>query len=80
VSLKPIRDVEDLPLSQLNRSDFLDFRSWWLERIAEEEMTPGSANKDLIHSGEVLLTLTELKGFEFDPPLQKLGSRLFVAS
>ncbi len=64
--------VGDLPLSQLKRSDFLDFRGWWLERIAEEDLTPNSANKDLIHLGDVLRTVSELKGLEFDLPLQKL--------
>ena len=64
--------VGDLPLAQLKRSDFLDFRSWWLDRIAEQELTPNSANKDLIHLADVLRTVSALKGFEFDLPLQKL--------
>jgi len=64
--------VGDLPLVQMKRADFLDFRSWWLERIAEEDLTPNSANKDLIHLADVLKTVNELKGFDFDLPLHKL--------
>jgi integrase len=64
--------VGDLPLAELKRSDFLNFRNWWLERIAQEDLTPNSANKDLVHLGDVLRTVSELKGLEFDLPLQKL--------
>jgi len=64
--------VGDLAIAQLKRADFLDFRSWWLERIAEENLTPNSANKDLIHLSDVLKTVNELKGFDFDLPLHKL--------
>ena len=64
--------VGDLPLAQLKRSDFLDFRAWWLERIAEEDLTPNSANKDLIHLADVLTTVNELKGFGFELPMHKL--------
>ena len=64
--------VGDVPLDQLKRSDFLDFRSWWLERIAEEDLTPNSANKDLIHLADVLRTVNEMMGLELDLRLQKL--------
>jgi integrase len=67
--------VGDVPLAQLKRADFLDFRSWWLERIAEENLTPNSANKDLIHLSDVLKTVNELNGFELDLPLHKLTLR-----
>lgn len=64
--------VGNLALAKLKRTDFLDFRSWWLERITEEGLTPNSANKDLIHLTDVLKTVNELKGYGFDLPLQKL--------
>jgi len=64
--------VGNLALAKLKRTDFLDFRSWWLERITEEGLTPNSANKDLIHLADVLKTVNELKGYGFDLPLQKL--------
>ncbi len=64
--------VGDRPVAGLTRADFLDFRSWWLERIAEENLTPNSANKDLIHLADVLKSVNDLKGLELDLPLQKL--------
>jgi integrase len=67
-----IEVVGDIPLVQLKRGDVLDFRSWWLERIAEENLTPNSANKDLIHLADVLKTVNELNGFDLDLPLHKL--------
>lgn len=67
-----IEVVGDIPLAQLKRADVLDFRSWWLERIAEENLTPNSANKDLIHLADVLKTVNELNGFDLDLPLHKL--------
>ena len=64
--------VGDRPVAALTRADFLDFRSWWLERIAEENLTPNSANKDLIHLSNVLRTVDELKGLGLDLPMHKL--------
>lgn len=64
--------VGDKPVAQLERSDFLDFRAWWLQRLSEENLTPNSANKDIIHLADVLRTVDELKGFNLDLPLHKL--------
>jgi integrase len=64
--------VGDRPIAELKRADFLDFRSWWLERIAEENLTPNSANKDLVHLSDVLRSVNELKGLDLDLPLHKL--------
>ena len=35
--------VGDKALDRLTRDDMLDFRAWWAERIAEEDLTPDSA-------------------------------------
>ena len=64
--------VGDRSIAALTRADFLEFRSWWLERIAEENLTPNSANKDLVHLSDVLRTVDELKGLGLDLPLHKL--------
>jgi integrase len=64
--------VGDLPLADLKRVHFLEYRTWWMERMAEESLTPNSANKDLIHLADVLKTVNELKGFGYELPLQKL--------
>ena len=64
--------VGDRSIAALTRADFLEFRSWWLERIAEENLTPNSANKDLVHLSDVLRTVDELKGLGLDLPFHKL--------
>jgi integrase len=51
----------------------LDFRQWWIERIAAEELTANSANKDLIHIGEVLKTVNTMKRLRLDLPLSGLS-------
>ncbi|CAM3199670.1 hypothetical protein SAMN04488021_1242 [Paracoccus aminovorans] len=39
--------VGDKALSDVTGDDMLDFRSWWMERLEVEDMTPNSANKVL---------------------------------
>ena len=68
-----IEVVGDRPVAELTRADFLQFRSWWLERITEHDLTPNSANKDLVHLSDVLRTVNDLKGLELDLPLHKLA-------
>lgn len=64
--------IGDIPIDQVTRSDLLDFRNWWLERIENEGLTPNSANKDLGHISNVLRTVDELNGFEFGFSFQGL--------
>jgi len=49
--LKAIRNLVDLigdkALADITRSDALDFREWWVDRVTEEDYDPGSANKDI---------------------------------
>ena len=67
-----IEVVGDIPMSQVTRNAMLDFRSWWMERIGEENLAPTSANKDIIHLSDVLKTVNELKGLGLDLPLYGL--------
>ena len=53
----------------------LDFRQYWLERIETGEVTANSANKDLIHLGEVLKTVNRMKRLGLDLPLGELSFR-----
>src|SRR6056297_3248582 len=48
--------VGDRPVPEIAGDDMLTFRDWWIDRIAEENMTPDSANKDLIHLGAMRLS------------------------
>ena len=49
--------VGDRPVPEIAGDDMLTFRDWWIDRIAEENMTPDSANKDLIHLGAMRLSV-----------------------
>ena len=68
-----IKVVGDVPMSQITRNVMLNFRTWWMERIVEENLTPNSANKDFIHLSNVLKTANYLKGLGFDLLLHGLA-------
>jgi integrase len=65
--------VGDKVLSEITGDDMLDFRAWWLDRIENEGLTPGSANKDLIHLGDVLKTVNRMKRLNLVLPLSDLS-------
>lgn len=68
-----IRVIGDRPLDGITRDDMLDFRQWWLDRIESEGLTANSANKDLIHLGDVLKTVNTMKRLGLDLPLSELS-------
>lgn len=43
--------VGDVNLEDLGPDDFLDFRSWWWDKITAQGLTPNSANEDFTHIG-----------------------------
>ncbi|MBA4226432.1 MAG: hypothetical protein C0456_07340 [Hyphomonas sp.] len=55
-------------IREVTRDDLLDFRQHWLERIESGEVTPSSANKDLIHLGNILKTVNTMKRLGIDLP------------
>ncbi|MBB1493023.1 tyrosine-type recombinase/integrase [Paracoccus sp. MC1854] len=65
--------VGDKAVSEISTEDMLDFRSWWLDRIEAGNVGPGSANKDLIHLGEVLKTVNRMKRLGLALPLDGLS-------
>jgi len=65
--------VGDRPLPEITGDDMLNFRDWWIERIADEDLTPNSANKDLIHLGKVLKTVNRMKRLGLFLPLSDLS-------
>jgi integrase len=67
--------VGDKPIAEINRDDMLDFRQWWSERLETEDLSAGSANKDLTHFGKVLRRVNELKRLSLDLPLEGLAFR-----
>ncbi len=67
--------VGNKPIEAITRDDMLDFREHWLERIEAGEVTPNSANKDLIHLGDVLKTVNTMKRLGLTLPLGELSFR-----
>ena len=65
--------VGDKALAEISGDDMLDFRQWWIERIDEEDLTANSANKDLIHLGDILKTVNRMKRLGLVLPLSDLS-------
>lgn len=65
--------IGDKAISDISGDDMLDFRAWWLERLEIEGLTPNSANKDLIHFGDVLKTVNKMKRLNLVLPLTDLS-------
>lgn len=65
--------IGDKAISDILGDDMLDFRAWWLERLETEGLTPNSANKDLIHLGDVLKTVNKMKRLNLVLPLTDLS-------
>lgn len=65
--------IGDKAIDNITRDDMLDFRQVWLERIEAGEVTANSANKDLIHLGQVLKTVNSMKRLGLDLPLGELS-------
>ena len=53
--------IGDKAMDEITGDDMLDFRQWWVDKIALEDLTPSSANKDLVHVGSVLKTVNKMK-------------------
>jgi integrase len=65
--------VGDKALPDIQGDDMLDFRSWWLNRLETSGLTANSANKDLIHLGDVLKTVNKMKRLGLILPLSDLS-------
>jgi len=65
--------VGDKPMNEITADDMLEFRGYWQERIEMGGLTANSANKDLIHLGEVLKTVNKMKRLGLDLPLDGLA-------
>lgn len=63
----------NISISDITRDHMLDFRQWLLERITDGGIIAGTANKDLIHLGQILKTVNSLKRLELDLPLGELS-------
>lgn len=51
--------IGDKTINQITRKETMLFRSWWMDRIEGEELTPNSANKDFTHAKVVLCKVAD---------------------
>ena len=65
--------VGDRAICEISADDMLEFRGWWQEKIEIGNLTPNSANKDLIHLGKVLKTVNRMKRLGLEIPLDGLS-------
>ncbi len=49
--------IGDKPVTQITRNDALDFRSWWQDQVIDENLSPGTANKDFGHISTMLAAI-----------------------
>jgi hypothetical protein len=68
-----VQVVGDKQLGEITADDMLDFRSWWQERIEIQGLTANSANKDLVHLGDIFKTVNKMKRLELNLPLDGLA-------
>jgi len=64
--------IGDFLLQDINRSDALDFRSWWLERIQAQNLTANAANKDIQHLSGIFRTVNDDLRLGLVNPFEKL--------
>jgi integrase len=67
-----IGSIGDKELTTISADDMLEFRTWWIERLEAEGLTPNSANKDITHISEVLKTVNRMKHLGLMLPLSDL--------
>ena len=54
-----IKVIGNKALSEITRDDALDFRAWWIDRVENEHMDPGTANKDIGHINQIINDLDD---------------------
>lgn len=74
--IKAIRNFVDVvgnkSIADITADDMLDFRDWWLDRLASEDLAANSANKDLIHVADTLKTVNKMKRLGLTLPVGNL--------
>lgn len=62
----------DRPLTRITRGDALDFRTWWQDRILNEDVQIETANKDIGHLNKMLRTIERHHRIGIDPVFSQL--------
>ncbi|MGH1352131.1 MAG: DUF6538 domain-containing protein [Methyloligellaceae bacterium] len=69
-----INVVGDKPVTEVSRNDVLSFRAWWADRIENENMDPGTANKDIGIMNRMYREVSDKLGLGLEQPFA--GMRL----
>ncbi|KZL04574.1 Tyrosine recombinase XerC [Pseudovibrio axinellae] len=64
--------VGDKDVREIGREDGLRLRQWWMDRILDEGIKPGTANKDFTHLSKVFSTWCDLKQEKLENPFVRL--------
>lgn len=65
--------IGDKALAEITGDNMLDFRQWWLDQMELRNLTPNSANKDLIHLSNIFKTVNKMKRLGLDLPMSDLS-------
>ncbi|MBS1585507.1 MAG: tyrosine-type recombinase/integrase [Bacteroidetes bacterium] len=68
--------VGDKAIKDINRSDIIAFRDWWLVRIENDNKHPDSANKNFIHLKDILDNVCS--HLEMDLKVDHLFKKIFL--
>lgn len=76
VYLRAIRNFEkavgEIPLHEIERTQALRFRSWWLKRIETEGLTPYAANREISCLRRLIATLQDIDSLEAPNPFARV--------
>lgn len=64
--------IGDKPVFEITRGDALQFRTWWQNRILEDNLNPDTANKDFGHLNVMLKTLATQMQLDVVSPFREL--------
>lgn len=65
-----IEVIGDKSLGDITRSDILQYRHWWMNRVQEEEVVAATVNKNILYTRDVLQTVA--MGYEIDNDIELL--------
>lgn len=70
-----IAEIGDKPIAEITADDMIEFRQWWINKLAEDGLTANSANKDFNYISDTLKTVNSLKRLNLVLPLTGLALR-----
>jgi integrase len=68
-----IAEIGDKPIAEITADDMIEFRQWWIEKLANDGLTANSANKDFTYISDTLKTVNKMKRLNLVLPLTDLS-------